>query len=412
MKKWIVFAIMCTIAANSQGFRPDPRPGKASTNYVVIGAFAIEAHAIQHVATAKKMHFSAGFAINKRRNLYYVFVLETDNREMAFGEAGRIRVKTPFWDTWVFTGHLGQDDLSTGSDLNPITSEVIEKIEGKDLSVPVLSKTIVDNEISQHEIGGKDSVEKNVNSDSLITSSPAEAGGIKFFFKISGAEDKGKLEGDINVIDVERAKKIATYRGNESVVLRPVNKSGNVSFVCEVFGYRKIQRDVNLNQPLDSLAGERLLVENNQTTIPFELVHLQKGDFAVMYHVYFFKDAAIIRPESKYEVMALMKMMKENPKYKIRIHGHTNGNSPGKVISMGENKKNFFSLSGAKDGIGSAKKLSEERAKLMRDFLISEGIAAERMDVRAWGGKHPVYDKLSPQAQANVRVEIEILEDK
>jgi len=129
-----------------------------------------------------------------------------------------------------------------------------------------------------------------------------------------------------------------------------------------------------------------------------------------MYNVYFYKDAAIMRPESKYEVNALLDMMKENEKYKIRIHGHTNGKAAGKIISMSDNK-NFFSMTGSKDGFGSARKLSEERANVIKDYLVSEGISANRLEVKAWGGKKPIYEKDHSQAHANVRVEIEIIEE-
>jgi outer membrane protein OmpA-like peptidoglycan-associated protein len=131
-----------------------------------------------------------------------------------------------------------------------------------------------------------------------------------------------------------------------------------------------------------------------------------------MYNVYFFKDAAIMRPESRFEVNSLLEMLKENDKYKIKIHGHTNGKAHGKIISLAEGETNFFSLSKTREGFGSAKKLSEERAHLIKNFLISNGIPAHRMHVKAWGGKKPVHDKHSTRAQENVRVEIEILEDK
>jgi len=117
-----------------------------------------------------------------------------------------------------------------------------------------------------------------------------------------------------------------------------------------------------------------------------------------------------MRPESRYEVNSLVGMMKENQKYRIRIHGHTNGKASGKIIRMGD-PKNFFSLVDTKEGYGSAKKLSEERARIIHDYLISEGIEAKRLQVKAWGGKRPVIDKSHAQAHTNVRVEIEILED-
>ena len=72
---------------------------------------------------------------------------------------------------------------------------------------------------------------------------------------------------------------------------------------------------------------------------------------------------------------------------------------------------NFYSLSNTRQGGGSAKKLSEERALVIREYLISSGISADRMKVEAWGGKKPIHDKNSARAHENVRVEIEILSE-
>jgi outer membrane protein OmpA-like peptidoglycan-associated protein len=130
-----------------------------------------------------------------------------------------------------------------------------------------------------------------------------------------------------------------------------------------------------------------------------------------MYNVYFFKDAAIMRPESRFEVNSLLDMLNENPKYKIKLHGHTNGGAAGKIISMAKDSDNFFSLNKTKDGFGSAKQLSESRADIIRNYMISKGIEPSRMEVKAWGGKRPLQDKHSARAQENVRVEVEILED-
>src|SRR5258706_110754 len=91
------------------------------------------------------------------------------------------------------------------------------------------------------------------------------------------------------------------------------------------------------------------LAERSQTIVPFGLIRLRKGDISVMYNVYFFKDAAIMQPQSRTEVTSLLTMMKENPNLKIKIHGHTNGNAHGKVISMGKSKK-FFSLTDTREG--------------------------------------------------------------
>jgi outer membrane protein OmpA-like peptidoglycan-associated protein len=48
---------------------------------------------------------------------------------------------------------------------------------------------------------------------------------------------------------------------------------------------------------------------------------------------------------------------------------------------------------------------------VIKEYLVSNGIAADRIEVKAWGGKRPLYDKHSPNARQNVRVEVEINEE-
>ena len=234
-----------------------------------------------------------------------------------------------------------------------------------------------------------------------------DVSGKHFLFKVFRATDSTSVDGDVDAIDTEKTRKIGTYKANVPVSL-PKNNLKAVSFICEVFGYRKIQRDIDYNNPEgDGISKE----ENGAVVVPFELMRLQKGDIAVMYNVYFFKDAAIMRPESRYEIGSLLDMLNENNKYKIRLHGHTNGNAAGRIISMGKDSKNFFSLNDTKDGFGSAKELSEQRADAIRKYLVSNGVDQSRIEIKAWGGKRSIHDKNSSRAQENVRVEVEILEN-
>jgi len=393
--KLIRFASTCAMVTNFSFFAFAQSLQDGPSNYVVIGAFAIQNNAIHHVANARKLNFNPISEINPNRNLLYVYVLKTNDLKMAFDEASKIRKTTPYFDTWVYSGFLGANAPHQGSDVNPATKQAIAKIDAKD--TPAV----------EEPLKAKDTVTQATTTPPQNAVTP-DTGEKNFWFKIITAEGQNEVEGDVDVIDSEKTKKVGNYKGNQLVTLRPVNKSGNLSLVCAVFGYRKVLKDLNFDRPEDTPGT---VIEKDQITIPFELVRLQKGDVAVMYDVFFYKDAAIMRPESRPEVESLTKMMKENLKYKIRINGHTNGNAHGKVISMGQSK-NFFSLSDTKEGFGSAKKLSKERAELIRDFLVTQGIETNRMEIKAWGGTRPVYDKMSPQAQANVRVEIEILEDK
>lgn len=136
---------------------------------------------------------------------------------------------------------------------------------------------------------------------------------------------------------------------------------------------------------------------------------LAKGETETLNYIFFYRDAAVLRPESKYEVDRLVQLLKDHPEENIRIHGHTNGNDKGPIIRMKEGSKDFFSLENTVQDYGSAVKLSEMRALAIRDYLIVNGINAKRMSIKAWGGKKPIYQVDDEKAEANVRVEIEVL---
>jgi outer membrane protein OmpA-like peptidoglycan-associated protein len=135
---------------------------------------------------------------------------------------------------------------------------------------------------------------------------------------------------------------------------------------------------------------------------------LKKGNTETLDYIFFYKDASVLRPESRFAVDKLVRILKENPGEKIRIHGHTNGNDPGKIIKR-TNADDFFSLDNTVEDYGSAKELSQLRAEAIRDYLVANGINKDRMSIKAWGGKKGLYPVDDDKAEANVRVEIEVL---
>ena len=393
---------------NIENTLPEP------TNYVVIGAFSIQKNAVNFTSTAKKNLYDAKFEMNYNRKLYYVYVLITKDREAAIQEALRLRLESPYYDTWVYSGILGKEGINTtGTDINPVTrkTEQVEASKTETQTESVITPVVNENEqINKPEEKAEPQVEQKPEPK---VEEPREESeeivGKKFFFKVFRGDTQEPVSGDVNVIDVARTRKMGSFASNKTVgISKPPSKEGNISLVCEIFGYRKVQHDINYNTP------EGYGIENseeNGVVVPFELMRLQKGDHAIMYNVYFFNDAAVMRPESRYEVSSLLDMLKENDKYKIKIHGHTNGNHAGKIISLTEGSNDFFSLSKTEDGYGSAKKLSQSRADLIKSYLVANGIEESRMEVKAWGGKKSIYDKHHPLAQSNVRVEIEILDN-
>ena len=379
----ILSAMMLTIVTSSFS-----RGQNASDSlyYVVIGAFANPRNAAEFTENVKKEYREAQSSIAGLRKLHYVYILETSDRELAISEAVKLQKESRYSDTWVYLGLLGD-------------SPQIVRFE----------KPVVVEEVAQNESKPDSIVASEIKQPTIEPINSAD-GSKSFIFKIKSISTGQDIFADVDIYDSDiiKGRKVVSYRGNDAVSVKPVNKSGNLTVVCDVFGYRKVQLPINFNEPK---IEDAVSLENGKVVVTFDLVRLKKGDKVVMYNVYFFNHAAIIRPESRYEVNALLDMMKENTTTKIKIHGHANGNDFGKIITLG-NSKDFYSLSpDNNEGKGSATKLSEERARIIQSYLINEGIDAKRMEIKAWGGKMPIYDKDHSLAQANVRVEIEILEE-
>jgi hypothetical protein len=119
---------------------------------------------------------------------------------------------------------------------------------------------------------------------------------------------------------------IEKAKGNEYITMPdPKSKSGQLTFIAEVFGYRKIQHEINYKIPLADTVKSYIDLVGTTFVINFDMVRYRAGDIATLYQVYFYNDAAIMLPESKYQLEELRALMNENPKYRIRLHGLRDG---------------------------------------------------------------------------------------
>lgn len=127
--------------------------------------------------------------------------------------------------------------------------------------------------------------------------------------------------------------------------------------------------DVNfMKQVNESKAGEKLKIEN---------LNFQFNTFAIV-------------NESRGKLYELLLVMQNNPTLKIEIQGH--------ICCNPSNKG----------------KLSEERAKAIKSFLVGQGIDKTRVTFKGFGSTQPIYplpEKSEEERAGNRRVEILILEN-
>ncbi|TLD84423.1 OmpA family protein [Helicobacter sp. MIT 11-5569] len=98
-------------------------------------------------------------------------------------------------------------------------------------------------------------------------------------------------------------------------------------------------------------------------------------------------DSSVVAPKYNAEIRDFAQSLKENPNQTAVISGHTD--------SIGNDEYN--------------QRLSENRAKAVKNAIIKEGVQAERLEAKGYGESRPIADNATAEGrQANRRVEAEI----
>ncbi len=360
--------------------------------YAVVGVFGSQKNAISYTAQVKEMGEKANYALYKPQNLYYVQIGKYESYEKARVHAHWSRELTSLDSTWVFKA------------MPYAVPDRIEVVKDVVMDIPAEEEIEMVNDTA--------SAIQEV-PESLVVPEAEDLAVVKIYFNTYLEKSNKEVFGRIEVIDPDKSERYE-FKDSRKVVDVPlsINESGDIELVAEIFGYKKIQHNFNLNDPINEQTSSFLSYEDSVLIVDFQLVDYTTGDLVTNYNVYFFKDAVIMRPESKKEVHQLLDMLNENEDYKIMLLGHTNGKHSGPIIEMEPGSNNYFSDAGnTVESKGSAKKLSSLRAELIRQYLLSEGINPTRIEAKGFGGKKSLYDKYDSLAYKNVRVEIKILDE-
>jgi hypothetical protein len=202
------------------------QPHTDQSLYVVIGAFAIQRNAIEFTDHANKQNIPAQYALNPKRKLFYVYALHTEDRKTAINEAVKLQQIEAYHDTWVYSGLLGDNpqvvrfnDAERKEAIQELTEPKTEN-QSQD-SVVDVAPVIVAVEENKKEMAQQPSATE-------VKNAVVEKPGTKpFLFRITALVDKDTLAGDVDIFDADvanKTRKSATYRGNDVVYVKPINK--------------------------------------------------------------------------------------------------------------------------------------------------------------------------------------------
>jgi OOP family OmpA-OmpF porin len=184
-----------------------------------------------------------------------------------------------------------------------------------------------------------------------------------------------------NVVSGKGVKAIVIYKSmptggisdrfNDSVFSFSVFGTAKYQITAEAKGF--IPRTVIVD-PKD-IDATHVLVRDIPLTAEGQTIRLSTLNFE--------QGKSVINKKSFPELDEVAAMMKENPKMIIQLEGHTD--------SSGDAKINMA--------------LSEDRVEVVKKYIVSKGIAKDRVKTKAFGGTKPI----SKDSQQNRRVEMRVL---
>ena len=201
---------------------------------------------------------------------------------------------------------------------------------------------------------------------------------------------KGTVRDKLTGRKLESKYELINLDNSDTVMISSTNRSGDF-LVCLPAG-----NNYGLNVSSDGYlfySGNFMLQGEHSSLEPFEktvyLSPIKAGQQTSLHNVFFDLDSWKLRDESIPELKKLASLLKSNPGLVIEIGGHTD--------STGSEEHNLL--------------LSGQRAKSVRNYLIENGISAERLKYKGYGENDPLFDNTTEEGKRkNRRTGVRILE--
>jgi len=196
----------------------------------------------------------------------------------------------------------------------------------------------------------------------------------------------GKVPQNAQVIyeDLSTGKElgIATPDPNTGIYKIVLPYGTNYGISTKINGYIGTSQNIDLSK----ISGRYLEVEGKDMTVK----PIEAGTKVEMNNIFFEFGKAALQPESYPELNRIANFFKTNTKLVSEVSGHTD--------NVGTDEVN--------------NKLSQERADVVRNYLLTQGVPAERIKAKGYGKTRPKVANDTPENQAiNRRVEFEVLKN-
>ncbi len=199
--------------------------------------------------------------------------------------------------------------------------------------------------------------------------------------KVIDLSTKKGIQAEFELIDLETGERILSSRSDD--------KDG--SFLVSLPSHRNYA--LNVSKPGYLFYSENISLKDATESEPLlhdvELQPIEKGSKVVLNNVFFETASFELKNESRVELNKLARFLKKNPGVRIEIGGHTD--------DVGSDVNN--------------QRLSENRARAVRDYVTGHGVEASRLTFKGYGESKPIASNKTEEGRAkNRRTEFMVIE--
>lgn len=194
---------------------------------------------------------------------------------------------------------------------------------------------------------------------------------------------KGKVEAD----DGEIENAVVEVRNSESKVISKAKvnaNTGQYAIAAEVNKEKPENLIVNVKKEGHSFDTKMITVEQQShpvITNDAEVKKVEVGKVCDLHDINFPTNDFSLDDNSKRIINLFIEFLNENPTVKVEIQGHTD--------NIGDDKSN--------------QKLSEERAKSVYDYVLSQNVDSNRLKYKGYGESKPIADNNTAAGRAKNR---------
>lgn len=192
------------------------------------------------------------------------------------------------------------------------------------------------------------------------------------------AENGEKLEALVELYDLEKREKVLGQISDETGVLMAIPANKDYALHVSKEGYL--------------FYSDHLPLKDYESQKPYEkdieLQPIKVGEKVVLRNIFYGVDSFELKPRSRAELDLLTQFLEKNSSVKIEVSGHTDSDA-----SEAYNQE-----------------LSEKRATQVKEYLVKQGIPADRLIAKGYGESQPIASNATTEGKAqNRRTELKII---